>query len=105
MIEADILKINGVLRIHDMHIWSLSSDKFTISLHVVARQDENDSEGFLFTRSKYILGQCQSLFCKKYRLHHSAIQIEFENPRNVDTCKSFVCCSNDKDARRISISP
>ncbi|KAM0684576.1 hypothetical protein MDAP_000346 [Mitosporidium daphniae] len=95
MIESDILKINGVSRIHDLHIWSLSSEKFTISLHVVVKSSEHDSDKSLLARSKHVLAECQSLLCKKYFLHHSAIQVEFEDPDNVNTCKSFICC-NDK---------
>ncbi len=73
-IDAEALK-NGLLSIptvrevHDLHIWSISSDMPSLSCHIVA--DENsDRDRILKQVSKYLRKECN--------VEHVTVQIEGE---------------------------
>ena len=68
-----------------MHIWSLTSGKFSLAAHLTvdenafsAINNDNDADD-AESKNCYslILEKAQSLLCKKYSIHHSTIQIEW----------------------------
>jgi zinc transporter 2 len=63
--KNDLLKINGVLEIHDLHVWCLSNGKNSMSAHITA---SDDSE-------KIILKNATDL-CRKIGISHTTIQVE-----------------------------
>ncbi len=40
-IEKDLASIDGIVEVHDLHIWSVSSTKSALSVHLIANQPEN----------------------------------------------------------------
>lgn len=64
-VEENLLNINGVIDIHDLHIWSLSVGKPSLSVHILANDD-----------SKLVLTDCTKMLAEKYNIHHSTIQVE-----------------------------
>ena len=63
--------VEGVLDVHDLHIWSLGSSTHALSCHVLI-QDMPPSE------SNSILQRINDLLCK-FHIHHSTIQFEHTN--------------------------
>jgi cobalt-zinc-cadmium efflux system protein len=70
---ADVFRavqgIDGVVAVHDLHIWTLSSQIYALSAHLVVRPAtvaENDA----------ILTRVQSLLCDRFNIDHSTLQIE-----------------------------
>lgn len=66
-IENDLKEIETVIGLHDLHIWSLSSGKISLSCHLVS----NDPWKCLNEASK--------LLKEKYGIFHATIQMEVEN--------------------------
>jgi cobalt-zinc-cadmium efflux system protein len=61
-------QIEGVIEVHDLHIWSLGSSAHAMSCHVLI-EDMPPSE------STAILQRINDLLCD-YHIHHSTIQFE-----------------------------
>jgi len=69
--RSDLLKINGVLDVHDLHVWCLSSGKPSMSAHISA-DDSFD---------KIILKNATDL-CRKIGISHTTIQVDTTTDEN-----------------------
>jgi len=77
-VANELRNIPGVLRIHDLHIWSLSIGHPALSVHITIdpiRIDNADA-----------LQAAQELLSRKYRITHTTIQIE--------TLTDAISCNN-----------
>jgi len=64
-VEASLAELPGVLEVHDLHIWSLSIGKPSLSVHLLGTEDcEN------------LLAAANQLCAKRFNIHHSTIQVE-----------------------------
>jgi cobalt-zinc-cadmium efflux system protein len=66
----DLGAMSGVVSVHDLHVWSITSDMTAMSCHVVLGQNEDAGAA---------LSKLNSLMWEKYGIEHTTIQIEFEN--------------------------
>ncbi|XP_046846271.1 zinc transporter 2-like [Xenia sp. Carnegie-2017] len=66
-IKEGIGKINGVIAIHDLHVWSLTLGNIALSAHLDI-EDENESQRILL--------EATQLIDAVYHIRHSTIQIE-----------------------------
>ena len=67
---ATLKSIPEVIDIHDIHIWSLTSNRNAMSGHVVV-------EGSLTVKqTQTIICRIEDLLDKKYRIGHVSIQVE-----------------------------
>ena len=66
-VESYLKKIPGVIEIHDLHIWAMSTTENALTVHLVM-PDSNQGDYFL----KEICGKLQ----EKFGIEHSTIQIE-----------------------------
>lgn len=67
-VEAAIRGIPGVSNVHDLHVWSISSGKVSLTVHVVAAvQDAQLSS---------LLESIRSLLAERFDIHHSTVQLE-----------------------------
>jgi len=67
-IKNDINRIEGVEDTHDLHVWSLSLGKPSLSVHLKAN------------KPTVALEKATKLIKDKYQIFHSTIQVEHENP-------------------------
>jgi cobalt-zinc-cadmium efflux system protein len=65
---ADILRIRGVLGVHDLHVWSLTRDLRTMSAHVLT-DDVPVSTGARIQR------EVSALIDRRYRIAHATLQL------------------------------
>jgi len=63
----EIMQINGVLAVHDLHIWSMTSDHSALSAHVKINNMESWNE---------ILEKIQETMSEKFSINHLTIQPE-----------------------------
>lgn len=64
-----MLKVPGMLEVHDVHIWSLASSLHALSCHVrIAEMSTRDSER--------ILAQLNELLAREFGITHTTIQFE-----------------------------
>ena len=57
----------GVVEVHDLHIWSISEGRVCLSGHVVASQHQNDQD---------ILRKVTELLRERFHIEHLTIQVE-----------------------------
>jgi len=76
-LAKDIQSIKGVKGIHDLHVWSLSSDLYALSAHVLIDRDDIDS-------INRIVSEINEMVKSKYNISHTVIQSECE-----------ICADND----------
>ena len=78
---SDLLNVNGILNVHDIHLWSLSIGRPCISLHVLSNDPQKSLEG-------------ATKVCKKYGITHCTIQVEDSREgRRL----SFIKCDHEID--------
>ncbi|MDD2665513.1 MAG: cation diffusion facilitator family transporter [Methanocellales archaeon] len=70
-LSRDIQKINGVKEIHDLHVWSISSDVYALSSHVLIDADNIKS-------MNKIVSNINEMVKSKYNITHTTIQSECE---------------------------
>lgn len=80
-IEKDLSLIKGVTEVHDLHIWSVSSKKNALSVHLVAA-DPHDA-----------LNAAHRIIEKKYHIHHMTVQVE--NPTEFERRFCYDCKNGD----------
>ena len=65
-IEQAILSHPNVLRIHDLHVWALSTSQNALSVHVVSDLNTPDQ----------LLEELNKIIKKQFNISHNTIQIE-----------------------------
>jgi cobalt-zinc-cadmium efflux system protein len=78
-LESELLSINGVKGVHDVHSWSMDGNYHILSLHLVvsASSDRND----LIRIRKEAAG-----LTRRSGINHPTIALEFEN-EGCDMCQ------------------
>jgi len=70
-IEAAMRAVPGVRRVHDLHVWTLTSGREAMSAHVVV-QDVGESDR--------LLGELHALLHARFGIDHTTVQLETEPP-------------------------
>jgi cobalt-zinc-cadmium efflux system protein len=83
-----IQAIDGVLDVHDLHIWSLGSDSHALSCHVLIADMPP-------SKSDHILHRVNHLLSDRFHVHHTTVQFEHMSCAISDTG-----CSIPVDAGR-----
>ncbi|MCC5802888.1 cation diffusion facilitator family transporter [Rossellomorea vietnamensis] len=68
-VSGSLSQVPGVREVHDLHVWSITSDFKALSCHVVVGDEVNRDE---------ILVQLSSFLEQEFGIHHSTIQVEGE---------------------------
>ena len=68
-VEAAIRGVPGVASAHDLHVWSISSGKVSLTVHVVLTPG---AEGF------QVLDGVRRLLGERFDIHHATVQVERE---------------------------
>jgi cation diffusion facilitator family transporter len=74
-LEKDLKEIKGVKEIHDLHVWSLSIGKISLSCHICCDDPQKT------------LKKAKKMIAKKYKIDHITIQVE-DNNQNKISCKN-----------------
>lgn len=72
-VESSILATEGVLTVHDLHVWTITSGIESLSGHIVIAEKQS------FQDSQKILGKLNSQLKEKFGIDHTTIQIETPN--------------------------
>lgn len=83
---ADIEQIQGVQSVHDLHVWSISSNRYALSCHtLIANLPPSESAA--------IMQSMTSMLNEKYHIGHTTIQ--FESETHTGACceqRGLYCC-------------
>jgi cobalt-zinc-cadmium efflux system protein len=74
-IEDALAGIDGVVDVHDLHVWTLTSEMDVASAHVMVRAG-TDAHG--------VLDQARVLLRDGHRIHHATLQIEPDSHTGCD---------------------
>jgi cobalt-zinc-cadmium efflux system protein len=66
---ADIKQVEGVMGVHDLHVWSLAQNLRTMSAHILTK-DLTISEGANIQR------QINEIVFHRYNIAHATLQLE-----------------------------
>jgi cobalt-zinc-cadmium efflux system protein len=74
----DMLKIEGVQDVHDLHVWSITSNMYALSCHAMI-------DDVLQSKSSTILQSMNNMLNERYHIGHATIQFEC-NPHQEQYC-------------------
>ncbi|HEX5366570.1 MAG TPA: cation diffusion facilitator family transporter [Acidimicrobiales bacterium] len=74
-LEADLRAVEGVVDVHDLHVWTLTSDMDVASVHLRVRRGA-DGHG--------VLDQARSLLRDRHGIEHATLQVEPESHEGCD---------------------
>ncbi len=77
-IATTISEQQGVIKLHDLHIWALSTSENALSVHIVVNENADPN----------LLGNLQHLIREQFKIKHTTIQIERED----EHLHCEVCC-------------
>lgn len=86
-IAAEIGNLALIAEVHDLHIWSLSSNEAALSCHIVLSPD-NLSQG------PRIVDKVNQILLEKFSIGHCTIQVDSEDCRHTDLLCNYT--ENDK---------
>lgn len=75
-VEAELAALDGVLAVHDLHVWPLSTTETALTAHLVAPSIESDQ----------LLSSARELLRTRFRIAHSTIQVERQAPEDCTDC-------------------
>jgi cobalt-zinc-cadmium efflux system protein len=81
LVYKDLLSLESVEEVHDLHIWNISSKIIALSVHIISEMSE-----------KSILKEAHDLLQKKYQINHTTIQVEKKDEFIHNNC--FDCNKN-----------
>ena len=64
-----VCEVEGVLGVHDLHIWSLGSNSHALSCHVLIEDMPPSLSDHILHRVKHVLGD-------RFHIHHTTVQFE-----------------------------
>ena len=74
-LAADLARIDGVVDVHDLHVWTLTSDMEVASAHLMVR---------VGTDAHQVLDQARDLLGERYGLAHATLQVEPDDHAGCD---------------------
>jgi len=73
--RADLAALDGVTDVHDVHLWTLTSDMEVLTAHLVHERTV-DGHG--------VLDAARDLLQQRYGVHHATLQVEPDDHRGCD---------------------
>ena len=71
-VTAAIRQVEGVLDVHDLHVWSLGSESHALSTHVLIEDMPPSRSGEILHCINHLLGD-------RFHIHHTTVQFEHVN--------------------------
>jgi cobalt-zinc-cadmium efflux system protein len=71
-ITVTLKQLEGVVDVHDLHIWTISSGMDALSGHIVVRDQ-------MLSQSSKLLYEINKILAQRYNISHTTIQLEHEN--------------------------
>jgi len=74
-LERALAAVQGVEEVHDLHVWTLTTGRYALSAHVVARNLVGDDS---------LLASMTEVCRCDFQIEHTTIQVEHENRRRAE---------------------
>ncbi len=66
-VQNSMESVGGVMKVHDLHVWAVTSGVFTLSAHAVINGDNDFQE---------VLSEMEKALREKFDIRHTTIQLE-----------------------------
>jgi len=80
-VRSSLLAVPGVVSLHDLHVWSVTSGKSTLTVHLVTRPDIDAATD--------ILPRVRERLAGRFGIHHITVQCELEPCHQTDETDHF----------------
>ena len=80
-VMSDLMNLLDVVLVHDLRIWSLTTDKNAVSVHLAVNAAESGN-------SEKILQAATKLLKDKHDIHVVTVQVEMYKPQVMSSCAS-----------------
>jgi len=77
-VRQSIKTVRGIVEVHDLHVWTLSSGLYALSAHLVV-------EDRLLSACSSVVADCEDMLADKFGISHSTFQLECQ------TCGENAC--------------
>jgi cation diffusion facilitator family transporter len=96
-VRADLMKIDGIVSIHELHVWELSKEFYIALIHIVV--DTKDKNRTVQEKAHNVM--------LTYRVYSTTIQIEFVDdfPQGTDHNDSCFYASTFGSKKRVFLTP
>ena len=74
-LRADLAAVDGVVDVHDLHVWTLTSDMDVASVHLMVRNTTDHHQ---------VLDEARDVLRERYGIGHATLQVEPEDHRGCD---------------------
>ncbi|MCC6176074.1 MAG: cation transporter [Chloroflexi bacterium] len=71
-LQAELVKLDGVVDVHDLHVWTLTSEMEVASLHLITSEHADPH---------VVLDDAEMLLRERFHIGHATLQIEPESHR------------------------
>ena len=68
-LKTDMENVDGVISVHDLHVWTISSANLALSSHIKVNNQDTHA-------SQRILSDTREMLGSRYGIHHATLQIE-----------------------------
>jgi cobalt-zinc-cadmium efflux system protein len=88
----DMKKVNGVKDVHDLHVWSITSNMYALSCHALI-------DNLPPSKSSSILHSLTGMLSEKYHIGHATIQFECDPHQETYCAVNGLYCHMEQAAR------
>jgi cobalt-zinc-cadmium efflux system protein len=74
-VQRTIEGVNGVIEVHDLHVWAVTSGIYTLSAHAVVENGEDLHE---------VLNGIEATLKENFSIEHTTIQLETESREEIE---------------------
>lgn len=68
-VKAELMKVSGVIDVHDLHAWTLASGIYALSAHIQVEDQP-------VSACSCIIRECEALLREKFEISHTTLQLE-----------------------------
>lgn len=72
-ISTKIIEVNGIIDVHDFHVWDLDHDDYIATLHIVIDEDIKELEQIMNLKENL------KILLEKYKINHATIEVDTIN--------------------------
>jgi len=83
-VRRTLAAIPGVLEVHDLHVWTITSEFVSLSAHLKVQKDRD---------AKQVLRQAKNALSEKFKVSHTTLQLEYAQSPGCETasCEEEEC--------------
>ncbi|KAG0738049.1 hypothetical protein G6F57_002663 [Rhizopus arrhizus] len=89
LIEKSLMAVPGVIAVHDLHVWTLSPGKYSLTAHIKIDHAAEISYDEVLSKGQHIV-------CDVYGVHHSTLQIESDKTAFTSHCNPELCAPRNQ---------